>query len=60
MEKPIFDYLELLYEALLSPDFCNPLNHVYVHFRSVLVHPYTVTELIKNTLINYLEPNPIR
>ena len=27
MEKPIFDYQELLYEALLSPDFCNPLNH---------------------------------
>jgi hypothetical protein len=26
-EKPIFDYQELLYEALLSPDFCNPLNH---------------------------------
>ena len=25
--KPIFDYQELLYEALLSPDFCNPLNH---------------------------------
>jgi hypothetical protein len=27
LEKPIFDYQELLYEALLSPDFCNPLNH---------------------------------
>jgi hypothetical protein len=27
IEKPIFDYQELLYEALLSPDFCNPLNH---------------------------------
>jgi hypothetical protein len=26
-EKPIFDYQGLLYEALLSPDFCNPLNH---------------------------------
>jgi hypothetical protein len=30
LEKPIFDYQELLYEALLSPDFCNPLNH---HFK---------------------------
>jgi hypothetical protein len=27
LEKPIFDYQELLYEALLSPDFCNPLNY---------------------------------
>src|SRR6187200_2102546 len=27
LEKPIFDYQELLYEALLDPDFCNPLNH---------------------------------
>jgi hypothetical protein len=27
LEKPIFDYQELLYEALLSPDFCNPLKH---------------------------------
>jgi hypothetical protein len=27
LEKPIFDYQSLLYEALLSPDFCNPLNH---------------------------------
>jgi hypothetical protein len=27
LEKPIFDYLQLLYEALLSPDFCNPLNY---------------------------------
>ena len=27
LEKPIFDYQELLCEALLSPDFCNPLNH---------------------------------
>src|SRR6187200_637080 len=27
LEKPIFDYQELLYEALLSPDFCNPINH---------------------------------
>jgi hypothetical protein len=27
LEKPIFDYQELLYEALLSPGFCNPLNH---------------------------------
>jgi hypothetical protein len=27
LEKPIFDYQELLYEALLSADFCNPLNH---------------------------------
>jgi len=27
LEKPIFDYQELLYEALLSRDFCNPLNH---------------------------------
>jgi hypothetical protein len=27
LEKPIFDYQELLYEALLSPDICNPLNH---------------------------------
>jgi hypothetical protein len=27
LEKPIFDYQELLYEALLSQDFCNPLNH---------------------------------
>jgi hypothetical protein len=27
VQKPIFDYQELLYEALLSPDFCNPLNH---------------------------------
>src|SRR2546423_9766741 len=27
LKKPIFDYQELLYEALLSPDFCNPLNH---------------------------------
>jgi hypothetical protein len=27
LEKPIFDYQGLLYEALLSPDFCNPLNH---------------------------------
>jgi hypothetical protein len=29
LEKPIFDYQELLYEALLSSDFCNPLNHDY-------------------------------
>jgi hypothetical protein len=27
LEKPIFDYQELLYEALLSADFCNLLNH---------------------------------
>ena len=27
LEKPIFDYQELLYEALLSPYICNPLNH---------------------------------
>jgi hypothetical protein len=27
LEKPIFDYQQLLYEALLSSDFCNPLNH---------------------------------
>ena len=27
IEKPIFDYQELLYEALLSPDFCNRLNN---------------------------------
>ena len=27
LEKPIFDYQELLYEALLSPEFYNPLNH---------------------------------
>jgi hypothetical protein len=27
LEKPIFDYQQLLYEALLTPDFCNPLNH---------------------------------
>jgi hypothetical protein len=27
LEKPIFDYQELLYEALLSPDICNPQNH---------------------------------
>ena len=27
LERPIFDYKEVLYEALLSPDFCNPLNH---------------------------------
>jgi hypothetical protein len=27
LEKPIFDYQELLYEALLSPDYCNSLNH---------------------------------
>jgi hypothetical protein len=27
LEKPIFDYQKLLYESLLSPDFCNPLNH---------------------------------
>jgi hypothetical protein len=27
LEKPIFDYQQLLYEDLLSPDFCNPLNH---------------------------------
>ena len=27
LERPIFDYQEVLYEALLSPDFCNPLNH---------------------------------
>jgi hypothetical protein len=27
LEKPIFDYQELLYKALFSPDFCNPLNH---------------------------------
>jgi hypothetical protein len=27
LEKAIFDYQELLYEALLSQDFCNPLNH---------------------------------
>jgi hypothetical protein len=27
LEKPIFDYQELLYKALLSPGFCNPLNH---------------------------------
>ena len=26
LEKPIFDYHELLYEALLSPDFCNSLK----------------------------------
>jgi hypothetical protein len=29
LEKPIFDYQQLLYEALLSPDFCNPLNHSF-------------------------------
>jgi hypothetical protein len=29
LEKPIFDYQELLYEALLSPHFCNPLNHSF-------------------------------
>jgi hypothetical protein len=29
LEKPIFDYQELLYEALLSPDFCNHLNHSF-------------------------------
>src|SRR4051812_27225923 len=29
LEKPIFDYQELLYEALLSPDFYNPLNHSF-------------------------------
>ena len=27
LEKPIFDYQELLYDALLLPDFCNPMNH---------------------------------
>jgi hypothetical protein len=27
LEKPIFNYLELLYCALLKSDFCNPLNH---------------------------------
>ncbi len=27
LEKPMFDYQELLYEALLSPDFYNALNH---------------------------------
>ena len=27
LEKPIFDYQELLCEALLLPDFCNPLNY---------------------------------
>jgi hypothetical protein len=27
LEKPIFDYQGLLYQALLSQDFCNPLNH---------------------------------
>jgi len=27
LEKPIFDYQELLYDALLDSDFCNPLNH---------------------------------
>jgi hypothetical protein len=27
LEKPIFDYQEVLYEALLSPDFYNPLKH---------------------------------
>jgi hypothetical protein len=27
LDKPIFDYQEILYEALLSPDFCNPLNY---------------------------------
>jgi hypothetical protein len=30
LEKPIFDYQQLLYEALLSPDICNPLNHVTI------------------------------
>jgi hypothetical protein len=29
LEKPIFDYQHLLYEALLSPDFCNPSNHSF-------------------------------
>jgi hypothetical protein len=29
IEKPIFDYQELPYEALLSPDFYNPLNHSF-------------------------------
>jgi hypothetical protein len=29
LQKPIFDYQGLLYEALLSPDFYNPLNHVF-------------------------------
>ena len=29
IEKPIFDYQELLYEALLLSDFCNPLNHEF-------------------------------
>jgi hypothetical protein len=27
LEKPIFDYQQLLYDALLDSDFCNPLNH---------------------------------
>jgi hypothetical protein len=29
LEKPIFDYQQLLYEALLSSDFCNHLNHSF-------------------------------
>ena len=30
LEKPIFDYQELLYYALLDSDFCNPMNYSYL------------------------------
>ena len=31
MEKPIFDYEKILYDALLANDFCNVLNHNFKH-----------------------------
>src|SRR5512133_3410239 len=30
LDNPILDYQELLYEALLSPDFYNPLNYSFI------------------------------
>ena len=29
MEKAIFDYEKILYDALLDNDFCNPLKHTF-------------------------------
>jgi hypothetical protein len=30
-EKPLFDYEKLLYDSLLSPEFYNPLQHIFKH-----------------------------
>ncbi len=44
LEKPIFDYQELLYYALLSQDICNPLNKMQpkefdLKVYSILLYP---------------------